>query len=415
MVSFTPRHRHHRKLQRDRGRHRASAEVEKLGMTDESGGRVGNLLVQIGHGPAIGRYAHRCRRRQRPQWARSVQEKSRTASMLAQRGDPARRVPPVVPATKVIRTQNGQRGMVSTAARSRSTEGGLRRAVTAVHRQRGHGIRLRSASSSPTRPTARSLRGQRRAHGDRRHRSPARAATAPCPKGDNAVYKVGQGRRRDRRTQQAADAGSKFLGNGTICRQLHRLPDPQPLPVPGRGAHPARLPRLTTGDTAESAIREVKDAVKRAGVEGREGRAAQDYAESALHRHRPDDRQIFPHPGSRKTPRRSRRRRREAHSEALQAEARPSAAGRFQHERRLHRRDVRASPLSLRAGGGGSGALTVSVAACRSNTSYDALRSCRVSGDVRFDTDGSSAEAASNAASLSLPFSCLRKGLRAHR
>lgn len=84
-------------------------------------------------------------------------------------------------------------------------------------------------------------------------------------KGDNAVYKMARivAEIEKLNTRLKKD---KFLGNGTITVSYIDCQTPSMCAVPG-GAFIHLDRRLTTGDTKASAVREVKDAVKRAGVQ----------------------------------------------------------------------------------------------------------------------------------------------------
>ncbi|HEX8522489.1 MAG TPA: YgeY family selenium metabolism-linked hydrolase [Tepidisphaeraceae bacterium] len=86
-------------------------------------------------------------------------------------------------------------------------------------------------------------------------------------KGDNAVYKaakvVNEIEKLNKRLKK-----DKFLGNGTITVSYIDCQTPSRCAVPG-AAYIQLDRRLTTGETAELAIREVKDAVKRAGVQAK--------------------------------------------------------------------------------------------------------------------------------------------------
>lgn len=86
-------------------------------------------------------------------------------------------------------------------------------------------------------------------------------------KGDNAVYKIARviGEIEKLHTRLKKDA---FLGNGTITVSYVDCQTPSRCAVPG-AAFIQLDRRLTVGETKEQAIREVEDAVKRAGVEAK--------------------------------------------------------------------------------------------------------------------------------------------------
>ena len=86
-------------------------------------------------------------------------------------------------------------------------------------------------------------------------------------KGDNAVYKaakiVNEIEKLHKRLKK-----DKFLGNGTVTVSYIDCQTPSRCAVPG-AAFIQLDRRLTTGETAELALKEVRDAVKRAGVEAK--------------------------------------------------------------------------------------------------------------------------------------------------
>jgi putative selenium metabolism hydrolase len=86
-------------------------------------------------------------------------------------------------------------------------------------------------------------------------------------KGDNAVYKIARvvGEIEKLHTRLKKDA---FLGNGTVTVSYVDCQTPSRCAVPG-AAFIQLDRRLTVGETKEQALREVRDAVKRAGVEAK--------------------------------------------------------------------------------------------------------------------------------------------------
>jgi putative selenium metabolism hydrolase len=83
-------------------------------------------------------------------------------------------------------------------------------------------------------------------------------------KGENAVYKIAAIVREIEQLHQRLKS-DPFLGKGTITVSHIECKSPSLCAVPGQAyIHLDR--RLTTGDTKQSAVAEVKDAVKRAGV-----------------------------------------------------------------------------------------------------------------------------------------------------
>jgi putative selenium metabolism hydrolase len=86
-------------------------------------------------------------------------------------------------------------------------------------------------------------------------------------KGDNAVYKaakiVGEIEKLNKRLKK-----DKFLGNGTVTVSYIDCQTPSRCAVPG-AAFIQLDRRVTTGETKEQAIKEVRDACKRAGVEAK--------------------------------------------------------------------------------------------------------------------------------------------------
>ena len=85
-------------------------------------------------------------------------------------------------------------------------------------------------------------------------------------KGDNAIYKIAKiVNEIEKLNDQLRD--DEFLGKGTITVSYVDCETPSMCAVPS-GAYIHLDRRLTTGDTKASAVREVKDAIKRAGVKG---------------------------------------------------------------------------------------------------------------------------------------------------
>lgn len=86
-------------------------------------------------------------------------------------------------------------------------------------------------------------------------------------KGDNAIYKIAKVTNEIEKLHKRLKA-DKFLGKGTITVSYVDCKTPSMCAVPGEAfIHLDR--RLTVGDTKASAVREVKDAVKRAGVKAK--------------------------------------------------------------------------------------------------------------------------------------------------
>jgi putative selenium metabolism hydrolase len=86
-------------------------------------------------------------------------------------------------------------------------------------------------------------------------------------KGDNAVYKIAKVVREIESLNERL-AADDFLGKGTITVSYIDCKTPSLCAVPGQAyIHLDR--RLTVGDTKKSAVAEVKDAIKRAGVEAK--------------------------------------------------------------------------------------------------------------------------------------------------
>jgi putative selenium metabolism hydrolase len=86
-------------------------------------------------------------------------------------------------------------------------------------------------------------------------------------KGDNAVYKIAKVVR-EIEALNTRLAGDDFLGKGTITVSYIDCKTPSLCAVPGQAyIHLDR--RLTVGDTKKSAVAEVKDAVRRAGVDAK--------------------------------------------------------------------------------------------------------------------------------------------------
>src|SRR3954454_19507995 len=86
-------------------------------------------------------------------------------------------------------------------------------------------------------------------------------------KGDNAVYKIAKVVREIEKLHKRLKK-DKFLGNGTITVSYIDCQTPSRCAVPG-AAFIQLDRRLTTGETADLALAQVRDAVKRAGVEAK--------------------------------------------------------------------------------------------------------------------------------------------------
>jgi putative selenium metabolism hydrolase len=86
-------------------------------------------------------------------------------------------------------------------------------------------------------------------------------------KGDNAIYKIAKVANEIEKLNKRLK-NDKFLGKGTITVSYVDCKTPSMCAVPGEAfIHLDR--RLTVGDTKTSAVKEVKDAVKRAGVKAK--------------------------------------------------------------------------------------------------------------------------------------------------
>jgi putative selenium metabolism hydrolase len=86
-------------------------------------------------------------------------------------------------------------------------------------------------------------------------------------KGDNAVYKIAKVVREIEALNERLK-GDNFLGKGTVTVSYIDCKTPSLCAVPGQAyIHLDR--RLTVGDTKKSAVAEVKDAIKRAGVDAK--------------------------------------------------------------------------------------------------------------------------------------------------
>ena len=86
-------------------------------------------------------------------------------------------------------------------------------------------------------------------------------------KGDNAVYRNGEDRGRDREAEQERLKGDKFLGKGTITVSYIDCETPSMCAVPG-GAFIHLDRRLTVGDTKASAVRRGQGRDKACGRKG---------------------------------------------------------------------------------------------------------------------------------------------------
>ena len=194
-------------------------------------------------------------------------------------------------------------------------------------------------------------------------------------KGDNAVYKaakiVGEIEKLHKRLKK-----NKFLGNGTVTVSYIDCQTPSRCAVPG-AAFIQLDRRLTVGETKEQALKEVREAVKRAGVEAKVELLK--YAEKAYTGLTYPTDKYFPSwceeedaPQVRAAV--------DAHKELVRQAADCGSLD-VQHERRFDCRHVRHSVRRLRAGGGRCGAHGERQ---RADRAFGALRRgvCGVSGNV---------------------------------
>jgi putative selenium metabolism hydrolase len=250
---------------------RIRAEVEKLGAADKVWvDGLGNLLVQVGTGPrliAIDAHVDTVGVGNPAEWKHDPFKGKVENGVVFGRGagDQRGAVPAMVYATKIIKDLG-----------LKSDEWSLLLTFTVMEEDcdglcwqyivKEGGIRPECVVVTDS-TNCKVLRGQR-GRMEIGITFDGKSCHGSMPeKGDNAVYKaakvVNEIEKLHKRLRKNA-----FLGNGTVTVSYIDCKTPSRCAVPGQ-AFIQLDRRLTTGDTAESALKEVRDAVKRAGVKGK--------------------------------------------------------------------------------------------------------------------------------------------------
>jgi putative selenium metabolism hydrolase len=247
---------------------RIRAEVEQLGAADKIWvDGLGNLLVQVGTGPrliAMDAHIDTVDVGNPAEWKHDPFTGKVESGMVFGRGagDQRGAVPPMVYATRIIRDLNllpEEASLLLTfTVMEEDCDGLCWQYIVREGRIRPEGVDITDSTNCQI------YRGQRG-----RMEIGITALGKSChgsmpEKGDNAVYKIARVVREIERLNTRLKK-DKFLGNGTVTVSYIACQTPSRCAVPG-AAYIQLDRRLTTGETKESALREVRDAVKRAGV-----------------------------------------------------------------------------------------------------------------------------------------------------
>ncbi len=251
---------------------RIKNEVEKLGAADKVWiDGLGNLLVQVGTGPrliAIDAHVDTVGVGNPAEWKHDPFKGKVEKGIVYGRGagDQRGAVPAMVYATKIIKDLNladdNQWSLLLTfTVMEEDCDGLCWQYIVNEDKIRPECVVITDSTNCKV------LRGQR-GRMEIGISVPGKSCHGSMPeKGDNAVYKaakiVNQIEKLHKRLKK-----DKFLGPGTVTVSYIDCQTPSRCAVPG-AAYIQLDRRLTTGETAELAIREVKDAVKRAGVQAK--------------------------------------------------------------------------------------------------------------------------------------------------
>src|SRR5436190_5593077 len=250
---------------------RIRQEVEKLGSADRVWvDGLGNLLVQVGTGPrliAIDAHVDTVGVGNPKEWKHDPFKGKVENSIVYGRGagDQRGAVPPMVYATKIIKdlglASDEWSLLLTFTVMEEDCDGLCWQYIVNEDKIRPDVVVVTDSTDCKI------LRGQRG-----RMEIGVTCLGKSChgsmpEKGDNAVYKIAKVVREieELNTRLKAD---EFLGKGTITVSYIDCKTPSLCAVPGQAyIHLDRC--LTVGDTKKSAVAEVKDAVKRAGVEAK--------------------------------------------------------------------------------------------------------------------------------------------------
>ena len=249
-------------------------EVEKLGSADKVWvDGLGNLLVQVGTGPrliAIDAHVDTVGVGNPQEWKHDPFKGKVENGVVFGRGagDQRGAVPAMVYATKIIKDlglksddQGGWSLLLTFTVMEEDCDGLCWQYIVNEDKIRPECVIITDSTNCKI------LRGQR-GRMEIGITFDGKSCHGSMPeKGDNAVYKaakvVNEIEKLHKRLRK-----NKFLGNGTVTVSYIDCKTPSRCAVPGQ-AYIQLDRRLTTGDTAESALAEVRDAVKRAGVKGK--------------------------------------------------------------------------------------------------------------------------------------------------
>jgi len=250
---------------------RIKQEVEKLGAADKIWiDGLGNLLVQVGNGPrliAIDAHVDTVGVGNPAEWKHDPFKGKVENGVIYGRGagDQRGAVPAMVYATKIIKDLNLASPdwslLLTFTVMEEDCDGLCWQYIVNEGKIRPECVVVTDSTNCKV------LRGQR-GRMEIGITFEGKSCHGSMPeKGDNAVYKaakvVNEIEKLHKRLRK-----NKFLGNGTVTVSYIDCKTPSRCAVPGQ-AFIQLDRRLTTGDTAESALKEVRDAVKRAGVQGK--------------------------------------------------------------------------------------------------------------------------------------------------
>ncbi len=247
---------------------RIKAEVEKLGSADKIWiDGLGNLLVQVGSGPrliAIDAHVDTVGVGNPKEWKHDPFKGKVENGVVFGRGagDQRGAVPAMVYATRIIKDlglQSDEWSLLLTfTVMEEDCDGLCWQYIVNEDKIRPECVVITDSTNCKI------LRGQR-GRMEIGVTFSGRSCHGSMPeKGDNAVYKAAKVALEIEKLNKRLKK-DKFLGNGTITVSYIDCQTPSRCAVPG-GAYIQLDRRVTTGETADKAIKEVKDAVKRAGV-----------------------------------------------------------------------------------------------------------------------------------------------------
>jgi putative selenium metabolism hydrolase len=247
---------------------RIKEEVEKLGSADKIWiDGLGNLLVQVGTGPrliAIDAHVDTVGVGNPKEWKHDPFKGKVENGVVFGRGagDQRGAVPAMVYATRIIKDlglQSSEWSLLLTfTVMEEDCDGLCWQYIVKEDKIRPECVVITDSTNCKI------LRGQR-GRMEIGVTFTGRSCHGSMPeKGDNAVYKAAKVAVEIEKLNKRLKK-DKFLGNGTITVSYIDCQTPSRCAVPG-AAYIQLDRRVTTGETAAMAIKEVKDAVKRAGV-----------------------------------------------------------------------------------------------------------------------------------------------------